>query len=523
MERTVPRMEEAYAHLMPLFFGALGRLARQGFVVSPADSMDLIHDFFVDAWPALNDHFDPQKGVFESYASAAFVRFARPRIIRLQRWKHSLVGTDHLDEHGSGSWSGPASLDDDKVRGVISNIPIQEREILTRYLYRDCASERSLAQEFLLTRYRLSEILIDALGHVTVSLDRPAAIPQLDWKVACSLWRDRRTVQETSSLLALTPEQIRRANARNVLFLKQVLKRYQEGKSFHQRKEQMRTRVAVDGMELLKQALQSPQQENLLARVRAEAKHILSQMASPNLQAPDLDMEELRPEWVAKVYQALFEGATTGTEEYEIPVVEELFSVHRDKTTAIGEAFRDMLAALPNFLSSPELFSHLPHISADEQRLLRQAPDVKASLSVSGPFLLYGMRPLKVLYAAEGVSDLAERLLELKFLKEDQLILGERITFTDDQNVDQSLEDLMILEITQTAEITQHTAKALYSWLTRAAQYTPYLFKGFRAQVRPHAPDSVALLRDLTPVAVASVAQRWATQLGTRGHVATSV
>jgi hypothetical protein len=37
---------------------------------------------------------------------------------------------------------------------------------------------------------------------------------------------------------------------------------------------------------------------------------------------------------------------------------------------------------------------------------------------------------------------------------------------------------------------------------------------GFRAQVRPHAPDSVALLRDLTPVAVASVAQRWATQLG---------
>src|SRR5882724_6541181 len=113
MERTIPELGQAYGHLTPIFFGALGRLARQGFVVSPADSMDLIHDFFVDAWPALNDHFDPNKGSFDGYAYGAFVRFARPRIIRLQRWQHSLVGVDQFDTYTSASSGIVSSPDDD--------------------------------------------------------------------------------------------------------------------------------------------------------------------------------------------------------------------------------------------------------------------------------------------------------------------------------------------------------------------------------------------------------------------------
>ena len=30
MERAIPDLDQAYAHLTPIFFGALGRLARQG-------------------------------------------------------------------------------------------------------------------------------------------------------------------------------------------------------------------------------------------------------------------------------------------------------------------------------------------------------------------------------------------------------------------------------------------------------------------------------------------------------------
>jgi RNA polymerase sigma factor (sigma-70 family) len=526
MERTVPRMEEAYVHLRPLFFGALGRLARQGFVVSPADSMDLIHDFFVDAWPTLNQHFDPDKGGFEGYAYAAFVRFARPRIIRLQRWQHSLVGADQLDAYPTASLSILASPDDKKIRRAISQIPPKEQEILRRYVYSDSASERSLAREFLMTRYHLREVLVDALGRVAISLDRPAGIAPADWDVACSLWRDCRTIQETAAYLALTPEQVRRANTRNILFLKNVLKQYQGSKSFQKERKDMypqysATAKASSAMELLKQALESPNQDELLTQVRTQSNEILEQMASSD-QAPDLDVEKLPAEWVARVYQALFEGAAT-QQKYEVNAIQELFSVHAEKDTSIGEAFRDLLAGLPDSLSSPMLFSHLPHIAQDEESLLRQAPDVRASLSESVPFLPYGIRPLKVFYATEAVSGLSERLLELRFIDQDRLILGEQIQFSDDRDTRQNLEDLMVLEIGQTAEVNPDTSKALYSWLIRTAQYRPYLFKGFRAQVRPHSPHSIVLFQDSSSAATAAAPHRWATQMAAGGHAATSV
>src|ERR1700721_613018 len=520
MERTVPRMEEAYVHFRPLFFGALGRLARQGFVVSPADSMDLIHDFFVYAWPTLNEHFDPDKGGFEGYAYAAFVRFARPRIIRLQRWQHSLVGADQFDAFPTGSSNILANPDDDKIRSAISRIPPEEQEILRRYVYSDSASERSLAHEFLMTRYRLREILVDALGRVVVSLDRPATIAPTDWEVACSLWRDCRTIQEAATYLELTPEQVRRANTRNVLFLKEILKQYHAGKNFQRERKNMysqysATAKAPSGTDLLKQALESPNREERLKQVRAQANEILEQMASSDLKAPDVEVEKLPAEWVARIYQALFEGAATA-QKYDVDAIQELFSVHGKKDTAIGEAFRDLLAGLPHSLSSPRLFSHLPHIPQEKQDLLKHAPDVQASLSEALPFLQYATPPQKLFNATEAVSGLSERLLELRLIDQDRLILGEQLPFSDDRDTRQSLEDLMVLEIGQAAETNPDTSKALYSWLIHTAQYRPYLFKSFRVQVRPHS-QSIALAQDSSPEATANVPQRWATQIAAGG------
>jgi hypothetical protein len=524
MERAIPELGQAYGHLTPIFFGVLGRLARQGFVVSPADSMDLIHDFFVDAWPALNDNFDPNKGSFDGYAYGAFVRFARPRIIRLQRWQYSLVGVDRLDTYTSASSGIVSSPDDDKVRRAISRIPKVEQEILRRYVYTDSASERSLARDFMLTRYRLKETLVDALGRVVVSLDRPAAIAPLDWDVARALWRDCRTIQETAKYLSLTVEQVRRANTRNVLFLREVLKNYQGRKGFEEGRDYMfraqsAAAMATSAIDILKQTLESPNQEDLVKQVRVKANEILRQMASSDLQALELDVEKLSAEWVAKVYQALFEGAAPEAQEtYDTEAVEELFSIHGKKDVVIGEAFRNLVAGLPEPLVKGTLFSNLPHIPRDEERLLRQAPDVQASLSDSVSFLPYGIRPLKVFYGTEAVAGVGERILNLKFVDEAQLILGEQIQFLDDRKKCQNLGDLMVLEIAQTAETNAETSKALYSWLIQTAQYRPYLFKGFRAQLRPHS-QSVALVQDSGERAAASVIQRWGVQLPAVGDV----
>jgi hypothetical protein len=527
MERAIPELDQAYAHLTPIFFGALGRLARQGFVVSPADSMDLIHDFFVDAWASVSEHFDPNKGSFDGYAYGAFVRFARPRIIRLQRWQHSLVGPEQLDTYMNTASAIVSDPDDEKVRQAISLVPQAEQEILRGYVYNDSASERSLAREFHLTRYRLREILVNALGRVAVSLDRPAAIARLDWDVARSLWRDCRTIQETATYLSLTPEQVRRANTRNVLFLREILKHYQGRRVSEKGREDMfgqhsATTMATSSMDILKRALETPNEEGLLREVQIKAKEILRQMASADLQAPDLDVERLSAEWVARVYQALFEGAAPESQEtFDTEAVQELFSVHGKKDVAIGEAFRSLVAGLPASLCQASLFSDLPHIPRDEERLLRQAPDVQASWSDCASFLPYGIRPLKVFYATQAVAGLGQRLLELKFIDKSQLILGEEIRFVDDKGQPQNLEDLMVMEIRQTSEIDARTSKALYSWMIQAAQYRPYIFKGFRVQLRPRSP-SVGLVTDSNEAATGDVTRRWAIQeVAAQTYVAT--
>src|SRR4051794_27876736 len=84
-EITDNSVAASYRTLQPLFYGALARLAAQGFAVPPADALDLIHDFFLEAWPGITARYDPAQGRKEPYVYRAFIRFARPRIIRLQR------------------------------------------------------------------------------------------------------------------------------------------------------------------------------------------------------------------------------------------------------------------------------------------------------------------------------------------------------------------------------------------------------------------------------------------------------
>ena len=48
-----PSWEEAYRLHRSLLFGALSKLAWSGFAVPPDEGLDLIHDFFIEAWAAV--------------------------------------------------------------------------------------------------------------------------------------------------------------------------------------------------------------------------------------------------------------------------------------------------------------------------------------------------------------------------------------------------------------------------------------------------------------------------------------
>src|SRR5437867_551554 len=79
-----------------LLLGAIGHLCRQGFSVPPSEVMDLLHDFYADAWHDLSVRYDPSRGKPETYVYRAFVLYARPRIIRMRRWQMALIETEEL-------------------------------------------------------------------------------------------------------------------------------------------------------------------------------------------------------------------------------------------------------------------------------------------------------------------------------------------------------------------------------------------------------------------------------------------
>lgn len=143
----VPSWDEAYVRYRPLLFSALSGLAKHGFAASPDDGLDLIHDFFLDAWHPLVRNYDWKRAKFETYVYASFVRFARPRIIRLHRWNDALVqpsGLTMLDTAEVRVEPPETAQRDIKAVSVAAAklVPF-ERELLIAYVSSPATSERA--------------------------------------------------------------------------------------------------------------------------------------------------------------------------------------------------------------------------------------------------------------------------------------------------------------------------------------------------------------------------------------------
>src|SRR5262245_45870274 len=107
MQQQPLSIEVAYEKFRGLLFSALAKLAIQGFAVSPDDANDLVHDFFVEAWSGIADRYEPSRASTTTYVYSAFVRFARPRIVRLQRFRGSLVEPKQLERLAGAEIDAP--------------------------------------------------------------------------------------------------------------------------------------------------------------------------------------------------------------------------------------------------------------------------------------------------------------------------------------------------------------------------------------------------------------------------------
>src|SRR5262249_35670217 len=138
-------------------------LAGQGLAVPFGDGLDLIHDFFLEGWPAVERGYDPGVGPLRPYAYRAFWRFARARIIRMNRLAHgSLDQTPEARFAQPADEASDARLNRDALSQALADIRPEDRDLLEEY-FTIGDSERALARRLGMTRYRMRMKLVEAL------------------------------------------------------------------------------------------------------------------------------------------------------------------------------------------------------------------------------------------------------------------------------------------------------------------------------------------------------------------------
>jgi hypothetical protein len=482
MTYAILNMEAAYSELRPLFFGAFGRLARQGFAAAPTDTLDYIHDFFTEAWPGVVRNYDPEKGPFEKYVYVAFVHFVRPRIIDTIHLRNSFIEYEQIIDAAKERFSVEpdfeSRIDVQRLNTAMDHLSAFEHALLKHYLSFEAPSERALSRKFELSRYKLRSALISALGNMIVWLDRPYLMSTLDWNVALSVWRDKRSFAGAAKCHGLTVHQIKSSNLRVLKFLSQVLSNYHGGDSLHSRSTHMSTkRIAQSAEALFTEALRSTNDDEALAKVRHHADQILADMASSNQFGPsDEELSGIDDDWLGACYNALAAGKMTED-------VAEEFYASADDEESIGKAFSQALMTInrEDIRHFNTGLASLPAIGDEEAQELLQTPSAKGAGSHAIPLARIGLTPLSVFYGTEAVSYLIERLMDQKLVRHDNVIsLEADDVLVNEEHHDVLTWDLTVDEIRRLSICNRETSIQLYRWLIQVAQYRPYIFAGFK-------------------------------------------
>lgn len=177
----------AFQEYQKLLWRVFAVLARRGYDVAPDEARDVLHDFYVEAWPGALGRFDRTKGSLEGYLAGAFYRFARRKCVENIRWHRSLVSAELLEVWPSHH-PGPAEIHEEKERrqkfeSALRHLTLSEREAVAAYLNEDVASERAIAQSLGITRHEVRRRLASAVQRLS---DLVHQAP----RVATSLARD---------------------------------------------------------------------------------------------------------------------------------------------------------------------------------------------------------------------------------------------------------------------------------------------------------------------------------------------
>jgi RNA polymerase sigma factor (sigma-70 family) len=206
---ALQNLEQMYEEYTPLLLSAVASLAKRGYAAHPAEGLELVHDFYLEALPGLVERYDPAKAKFSTYLYGAFLRFARPRLVRNMRWKRLFVSFDDAIEHpAAGESSAPSEALVDGVGRAMAELPRELREVLEARLRRG-ESEREIARRLNVSRYVVRQRLAESLGRVAIAIGNDETIAEDMRPLAIKLWRDGYTLMEVALEQGLSRQEAR--------------------------------------------------------------------------------------------------------------------------------------------------------------------------------------------------------------------------------------------------------------------------------------------------------------------------
>ena len=197
-------LAEVYEDYTPLLLSGVAALARKGLDINPGEGLEVVHDFYLEALPGLLERYDASRARFSTYLYGAFLRFARPRIVRNIRWKRLLVPLDDAIEHATAfDETLSEECSQQSVAAALERLPKPLRDVLNARLAHH-QSERQIAKRFGVSRYVVRQRLAEALGRVAIAIGHAETIREDLRPFAIRLWRDEVPLMQLAGELRLS-------------------------------------------------------------------------------------------------------------------------------------------------------------------------------------------------------------------------------------------------------------------------------------------------------------------------------
>ncbi len=221
-------MEAAYRELRPRLLFFVAKHTRGGKSLPIIESTDLVHDFFLENWTKIQQHYDPSRGELGAYVYRAFSNFVNARLPHYTRQRFLTNSLSDLQNENlkisDSLLTNPHIHDIERLQHALNSIPDVPRKLLVFYFSASPPSFRKVAKHYKVSRYEAEKSVIKALMELLIHFEKPDSIALPDWQASRTLVAVNYSIDQAAHQLGIANGQVRRAHARTLNTISELLR-----------------------------------------------------------------------------------------------------------------------------------------------------------------------------------------------------------------------------------------------------------------------------------------------------------